>query len=58
MCIDLFYSVMEKTISDNMDLIVKKEMEEENTTFEEHFCLHLKSDEEEDQLVRYKIFPL
>ena len=49
---------MEKTISDNMDLIVKKEMEEENTTFEEHFCLPLKSDEEEDQLVRYKIFPL
>ena len=49
---------MEKKISDNMDLIVKKEMEEENTTFEEHFFHPFKTDEEEDQLVRYKIFPL
>ena len=35
-----------------MDCIIKKEMEEEKTTFEEPFCLPLKTDEE-DQLVRY-----
>jgi hypothetical protein len=37
-----------------MDCIIKKEMEEEKTTFEESFCLPLKTDEE-DQLVRYSL---